>query len=61
MEKLKHEIAGEITLSQAPGSTMKKWREIFAITQADLAGLLKISPSPFRTMRAIGESRPAQE
>ncbi len=45
MEKLKHEIAGEITLSPTPGSTMKKWREIFAITQAELAGTLKISPS----------------
>jgi putative transcriptional regulator len=45
MEKLKHEIAGEITLSPTPGSTMKKWREIFAITQAELANTLKISPS----------------
>ncbi len=45
VEKLKHEVAGEITLSQTPGSTMKKWREIFAITQAELASLLKISPS----------------
>ena len=45
MEKMKHEIAGEITLSATPGSTMKKWREIFAITQAELAGVLKISPS----------------
>lgn len=45
MEKIKSEIAGEITLSPAPGSTMKKWREIFAITQVELASLLKISPS----------------
>ena len=45
VEKLKSEVAGEITLSQTPGSTMKKWREIFAITQAELAELLKISPS----------------
>ncbi|MEM4348283.1 MAG: helix-turn-helix domain-containing protein [Candidatus Anstonellaceae archaeon] len=45
MEKLKNEIAGEITLSPTPGSTMKKWREIFAITQAELASVLKISPS----------------
>ncbi|MEM2138076.1 MAG: helix-turn-helix domain-containing protein, partial [Candidatus Anstonellaceae archaeon] len=45
VDKMKNEIAGEITLSATPGSTMKKWREIFAITQAELAGLLKISPS----------------
>ena len=45
MEKIKNEMAGEITLSATPGSTMKKWREIFAITQVELAELLKISPS----------------
>ncbi len=45
MEKLKNEIAGEITLAAMPGSTMKKWREIFAITQVELAELLSISPS----------------
>ncbi|MFH1094911.1 MAG: transcriptional regulator [Candidatus Micrarchaeota archaeon] len=44
-EKLKTEIAGEISLSQYPGSTMKKWREIFAITQTDLANHLKLSCS----------------
>jgi len=45
MEKLKNEIAGEITLSVTPGSTMKKWREIFAITQVELSEALQISPS----------------
>lgn len=45
MEKLKNEMAGEITLSASPGSTMKKWREVFAITQVELASVLKISPS----------------
>lgn len=45
MEKLKNEIAGEIALSANPGSTMKKWREIFAITQTELAGFMKISCS----------------
>jgi putative transcriptional regulator len=44
-DKLQNEIAGEITLSPTPGSTMKKWREIFAITQADLAAHLKIAAS----------------
>lgn len=45
MEKLKNEIAGEVTLSATPGSTMKKWREIFAITQVELSETLQISPS----------------
>ncbi|MFA5108829.1 MAG: transcriptional regulator [Candidatus Micrarchaeia archaeon] len=45
MEKLKYEIAGEVALSPNPGSTMKKWREIFAITQTELAGYLKLSCS----------------
>ncbi|MFH0927709.1 MAG: transcriptional regulator [Candidatus Micrarchaeota archaeon] len=45
MEKLQYEIAGEISLSPNPGSTMKKWREIFAITQTELAQYLKLSCS----------------
>ncbi|MCX8163161.1 MAG: helix-turn-helix domain-containing protein [Candidatus Micrarchaeota archaeon] len=45
MEKLKFEIAGEITLSKNPGSTMRKWREIFQISQIELAKHLKISSS----------------
>lgn len=45
MDKLKLKIAGEISLSEDPGSTMKKWREIFGITQAELSRHLKISVS----------------
>jgi putative transcriptional regulator len=45
MEKLKLRIAGEISLSDDPGSTMKKWREIFGITQGELAGAIGISVS----------------
>lgn len=45
MDKLAVKIAGEIALSEAPGSTMKKWREIFGITQAELGTYLKISAS----------------
>ncbi len=37
IDKLRMKIAGEIALSEDPGSTMKKWREIFGITQADLS------------------------
>ena len=38
-------IAGEITLSSDPGGSMKKWREIFAIHQTELASHLKVSSS----------------
>lgn len=38
-------IAGEITLSKTPGRTMKKWRELFEITQSELASYLGVSPS----------------
>ncbi|MEM3400116.1 MAG: helix-turn-helix domain-containing protein [Candidatus Micrarchaeia archaeon] len=45
MEKLAVRIAGEISLSENPGGTMKKWREIFGVTQAELGEYLHISPS----------------
>ncbi len=45
MEKLAATIAGEICLSKDPGGSMKKWREIFGITQTELADFLKISSS----------------
>ena len=45
MDKVKMEIAGEISLSEDPGATMKKWREIFNITQVELARHLGITVS----------------
>ncbi len=45
MEQLKVKIAGEIALSSDPGSAMKKWREVFGISQTELSEFLKISPS----------------
>lgn len=45
MDELKERIAGEITLSDSPGSAMKKWRELFGITQIELAKQIKISTS----------------
>lgn len=38
-------IAGEIALSSDPGGSMKKWREIFAVHQTELANFLKVSSS----------------
>lgn len=45
MEQLKVKIAGEIALSADPGNAMKKWREIFSVSQSDLSQYLGISPS----------------
>lgn len=39
------EIAGEVSLSEDPGITMKKWREIFGITQLELADHIGITVS----------------
>jgi len=43
--KLAEKMAGEITLSDNPGETLKKWRSNFEIAQSDLASFLKVSPS----------------
>ena len=45
MEKLSTTIAGEICLSKDPGGSMKKWREIFGVTQTELADKLNITSS----------------
>ena len=45
MEKLSTTIAGEICLSKDPGGSLKKWREIFGVTQTELADTLKITSS----------------
>lgn len=42
---LARRIAGEIILSSKPGVTMKKWRELFAISQTRLSEKMKLSPS----------------
>lgn len=44
-EKLETIIAGEICMSKEPGASMKKWREIFGISQIELAEFLKVSSS----------------
>ncbi len=45
MDKLPLKIAGEITLSENPGASLKKWREIFDVTQTDLADHLGVTSS----------------
>lgn len=44
-EELMSRIAGEIILSQSPGKAMRKWRMLFELTQAEVARLMKVSPS----------------
>lgn len=43
--RLAEKMAGEITLSEKPGETLKKWRLNFDIAQTDLSGYLSVSPS----------------
>ena len=43
--RLAEKMAGEITLSQNPGETIKKWRKSFEVSQIDLANHVSVSPS----------------
>lgn len=45
MDNIRELVAGEIALSDSPGSVMKKWRSLFGITQAELSKHIKISAS----------------
>ncbi|MEM2099169.1 MAG: transcriptional regulator [Candidatus Bathyarchaeia archaeon] len=44
-EVLARRIAGEIILSSKPGATMRKWRELFAVSQISLAEKMALSSS----------------
>lgn len=44
-EALLEKMAGEVTLSENPGATLRKWRETFGLHQSELAGLLEVSAS----------------
>ena len=58
MNKIKLEIAGEITLSTDPGSTMRKWREIFGISQVRLSKHLGITVSTISDYEANRRKSP---
>ncbi len=45
VDELSNRIAGEITLSDTPSKTLKKWRELFGLTQSELARYINTSPS----------------
>src|SRR4030067_2417951 len=42
---LARRIAGEIILSSKPGARMRKWRELFAVSQISLSEKMALSPS----------------
>lgn len=44
-EVLARRIAGEIILSSKPGATMRKWRELFAVSQTSLSDKMVVSSS----------------
>lgn len=44
-EALLEKMAGEVTLSDDPGPTLRKWRETFEFSQSELAARLGINPS----------------
>jgi putative transcriptional regulator len=44
-EVLARRIAGEIILSTKPGGTMRKWRELFTVSQITLAEKMRLSSS----------------
>ncbi|MBS3816078.1 MAG: helix-turn-helix domain-containing protein [Candidatus Thermoplasmatota archaeon] len=45
MSELEEKIAGEITISENPGEVIKKWREMFEVSQTRLAERMEVSPS----------------
>ncbi len=44
-DELREKIAGEITLSNDPGKTIRKWREEFDLSQQELSHAMQVSPS----------------
>jgi putative transcriptional regulator len=44
-KQLTRRMAGEIVVSEKPGETLRKWREIFNLSQKELANLLEVKPS----------------
>ena len=44
-EVLARRIAGEIILSSRPGATMRKWRELFAVSQTSISQVMGLSSS----------------
>ena len=44
-EEFAEKMAGEIVLSSEPGKTLRKWRQVFGVSQKELAAEMGISHS----------------
>jgi len=58
---LTKKIAGEVVLSDDPGSVLRKWREEFKISQLDMARHLKVSPSVISDYESGRRSSPGSK
>ncbi|VVB77279.1 Uncharacterised protein [uncultured archaeon] len=45
MDSLQERVAGDIAMADSAGNAMKKWRELFGVSQVELSKYLKISAS----------------
>ncbi|WP_217221080.1 helix-turn-helix domain-containing protein [Ignicoccus islandicus] len=45
MDEVAKRIAGEIALSERPGDALKKWREIFGVTQTEVSRAMGVTSS----------------
>ncbi len=45
VDEVAKRIAGEITLSERPGEILKKWREIFEVTQTEVSKVMGVTSS----------------
>jgi len=58
---LTKKIAGEVVLSDDPGSVLRKWREEFKISQLDMARHLGVSPSVISDYESGRRSSPGSK
>jgi len=57
-EILARRIAGEIILSGKPGATMRKWRELFAVSQLSISEVMGLSSSVISDYEASRRKSP---
>jgi len=57
-ENLIRKICGEIVLSSTPGSVIKKWRNIFKISQKEIANEMGVTPSVISDYESNRRSSP---
>ena len=54
-------MAGEIVISASPAKTIKKWRNVFGVSQGDLASRLGVSPSVISDYESGRRKSPGSE